>query len=165
MFRRTRFSAVFTFVNTIGYTADIEDHISEHGVSFHAFADDTQLYLHCRHDDTTSAVLRLENCINEVSHWMSANRLKLNTDGSTTELLWVGSRHGPAMLGAPVRPYGSQLKLSPPATQVRVLGVTLSLDLSADKPPKRVSSATCFHTGFDSSDGSDVHSTPTERLR
>ena len=25
------------------YTADLEDHVAEHGVSFHAFTDDTQL--------------------------------------------------------------------------------------------------------------------------
>jgi len=27
------------------YSADLEDHVSERGVSFHAFADDMQLYL------------------------------------------------------------------------------------------------------------------------
>ena len=27
------------------YTVDLEDHVAEHGVSFHAFADDTQLYV------------------------------------------------------------------------------------------------------------------------
>ena len=69
------------------YTADLEDNVAEHGVSFHAFADDTQLYVHCRHDEVMSAVLRLENCIEEVSDWMSANRLKLNAD--KTELLWA----------------------------------------------------------------------------
>jgi len=50
------------------YTADLEDHVAEHGVSFHAFADDTQLYVHCRGDDVTSVVLRLQNCIEAVSH-------------------------------------------------------------------------------------------------
>ena len=45
------------------YTADLEDHVAEHGVSFHAFADDTRL---------PSYDLRLENCIKEVSDWMSA---------------------------------------------------------------------------------------------
>jgi len=67
------------------YTADLEDHVAEHGVSFHAFADDMQLYVQCRRDDVMSAVRRLENCIDDVSHWMSANRLKLNAD--KTELL------------------------------------------------------------------------------
>jgi len=38
-----------------------------------------------------SAVHKLEDCISEVGHWMSAIRLKLNAD--KTELLWVGSRH------------------------------------------------------------------------
>ena len=35
---------------------------------------------------------RLENCITDVGQWMSANRLKLNTEKK--ELLWAGSRHG-----------------------------------------------------------------------
>jgi len=79
------------------YTADLEDHVAEHGVGFHAFADDTQLYVHCRRDDVMSAVRRLEKCIDNVSHWMSASRLKLNAD--KTELLWAGSRHSLAVLG------------------------------------------------------------------
>jgi len=35
-----------------------------------------------------TVVVRLENCIKEVSHRMSANHLKLNTD--KTELLMAG---------------------------------------------------------------------------
>ena len=69
----------------------------EHGISFHAFVDDTQLYVHCPRDEVTSAVLQLENCIEEVSDRMAANRLKLNAD--KTELLWAGSRHGPVCAG------------------------------------------------------------------
>jgi len=110
------------------YTADLEDHVAEHGVSFHAFADDTQLYVHCRRDEVTSAVLRLENCIEEVSDWMSANGLKLNAD--KTELLWAGSRHGPATLGSA----GPSLRLRTETVveidQVRVIGVTMTSDLS-----------------------------------
>jgi len=109
------------------YTADLEDHVAEHGVSFHAFADDTQLYVHCRRDEVTSAVLRLENCIEEVNDWMSANRLKLNAD--KTELLWAGSRHGPAMLGSS----DPSLRLRTETvvvSDVRVLGVTMTSDPS-----------------------------------
>ena len=58
-------------------------------MNMHAYADDTQLYLHCRRDDTTAAVTRLETCLNHVSYWMAANRLKLNAE--KTELLWAGS--------------------------------------------------------------------------
>ena len=126
----------------IMYTADLEDQVSEHGVSYHAFADDTQLYVQCHYKDTSSAVQRLEHCITDVGHWMSANRLKLNTD--KTELLWAGSRHGSASLGSS----GPSLRLGAetvtPTDQVRVLGAILSSDLS---PEKHVSNlcATCFY--------------------
>ena len=122
------------------YTANLEDHVAEHKVSFHAFADDTQLY-----DDVMSAIRQLENCIDDVSHMMSANRLKLNAD--KTELLWAGpagSRHGPAVLGSA----GTSLQLKTETVmasdQVRVLGVTMSSDLSLDKHIGNVC-ATCFY--------------------
>ena len=73
----------------IFYTADLADKVEQHQVNMHAYADDTQLYLHCRRDDTTAVVTRLEICLNHVSHWMAANRLKLNVE--KTELLWAGS--------------------------------------------------------------------------
>ena len=124
------------------YTADHVDHVVEHGVSLHAFADDMQLYVHCRRDDVTSGLLRLENCIEEVSRWKSANRLKLNAD--TTELLCAGSRHGPALLGSA----GPSLQLGTETVvvsyQVRVLGVTLTSDLCLDKHVASVCAA-CFY--------------------
>jgi len=47
------------------------------------------MYLHCCLDDTAAAVTRLEIYLHDVSHWMAANRLKLNAE--KTKLLWVGS--------------------------------------------------------------------------
>ena len=73
------------------YTADLAEVVWAHHVNIHAFANDTQLYVHCRRVDTTSTIARLEGCLADVSLWMSANRLKLNPD--KTELLWAGSRH------------------------------------------------------------------------
>jgi len=58
------------------YTADLADVTEKHGVTLHAFADDTQLYLHCRRDDMASIALQLERCLSDVGHWMFANRLK-----------------------------------------------------------------------------------------
>ena len=89
-----------------------------------------------------SAVRRLENCIDDVSHWMSANRLKLNAD--KTELLWAGSLHSLAVLGSA----GPSLQLKKETVmasdQVRVLGVTMSSDLSLDEHIGNVC-ATCFY--------------------
>jgi len=40
------------------YTADLEEHMTEHAANCHSFADDTHLYVHCRQNDTASAVRR-----------------------------------------------------------------------------------------------------------
>ena len=126
----------------IVYTADLVDIAEKHGVSIHAFADDTQLYLHCRCADTMSAAVQLEQCIADVGCWMSANRLKLNRD--KTELLWAGSRHSLSQQGRcrPVLQLGSDTVTA--CDHVRLLGVTLSSDLSLDRHVSTVS-ASCFY--------------------
>ena len=75
----------------ISYTADHSELADKHGVTLNAFADETQLYLHCNSNITASATSTLESCIAEVSRSMSANRFKLNDD--KTKLLWTGSDH------------------------------------------------------------------------
>ena len=67
------------------YTADLADVVQQYYVNFHAYADDNQLYLHCCRVNMMSVVERLERCLTAVSHYMAANRLKLNAE--KTELL------------------------------------------------------------------------------
>ena len=45
------------------YFADLEDIANKNCVTIHSFADDTQLYLHCSRNDTTTTIARLEQCI------------------------------------------------------------------------------------------------------
>jgi len=113
----------------------------KHTVTVHAFADDTQMYLHCSRDDTTSAADRLERCIADVCQWMSANRLKLNT--VKAELLWVGTRHSMSQHGPfPVLQLGLDLITS--SDYVRLLGATITSDLNLDRHVCVVS-ASCFY--------------------
>ena len=63
----------------IVYMADLAAVAQKHNVTVHAFTDDTQMYLHCSRDDTTSAADRLECYIADIGQWMSANLLKLHT--------------------------------------------------------------------------------------
>jgi len=78
-----------------------------------------------------SAAARLEQCITDVGRWMCANRPKLNAD--KTELLWVGSRHSLSQQDCclPVLQLGSDSIVA--RDHVRLLGVTLSSDLSFDR--------------------------------
>jgi len=59
---------------------------------------------YCREDNATAAT-RLKECIMDVGRWMSANRLRLNTD--KTELLCTGSRHNISQLDG----YGPSIQL------------------------------------------------------
>jgi len=124
------------------YVADIADIVNRHGVTLHSFADDTQLYLHCCREDITMAATRLEECIVDVGRWMSANRLKLNTD--KTELLWTGSRHSVSQLNG----HGPSIQLGadtiPACDHVRLLGVIISADLSLDRHVSVVISASFY---------------------
>ena len=65
-------------------------------MSYHFYADDSQLYLSFQPiipGDGVLAVSNIERYAHEVDHWMLVNRLKLNKD--KTELLVISAKHLP----------------------------------------------------------------------
>ena len=59
-------------------------------MGFHFYADDTQLYISFKSGSSCkSAILSLENCVEDIKKWMLENMLKLNDD--KTEFLLIGS--------------------------------------------------------------------------
>ncbi len=61
--------------------------LRKYSVSFHCYADNTQLYVPFKSSDYT-AMERLLACLNDVKAWMSMNFLSLNE--SKTELILFG---------------------------------------------------------------------------
>jgi hypothetical protein len=73
------------------YTAPLEDIVrSYEGVELMVYADDTQLYMLMNSSEKAAAISQLEQCVNSVKSWMTANRLKLN--GGKTEILHITSK-------------------------------------------------------------------------
>ena len=71
------------------YTANLESIVSEHGLSLHQYADDSQIYGSCQPLAVPSLSFTVSQCVDSVSSWMSSNRLQLNAD--KTEVMWCTS--------------------------------------------------------------------------
>ena len=80
--------------NYVMYTKPLADIIRRHGLQYHFYADDTQLYVSFKPGDTMiqhEAVSRIESCLKDIEAWMHTNMLKLNAD--KTEVMLFSSKH------------------------------------------------------------------------
>ena len=84
-----------SIVGPIGYsiyTLPVGDIARRHGVNYHVYADDTQLYVTFDPKvpgDLEKDLKRLQRCIEEIKSWIAANKLKLND--SKTEFFIAAS--------------------------------------------------------------------------
>ncbi len=58
------------------YMLPVGDIIRKHGVSFHCYADDTQLYISTQ-PDKTYQFAKLMKCVVDIENWMTSNFLLL----------------------------------------------------------------------------------------
>ncbi len=71
------------------YMLPLGNIIRKYGIHFHYYADDTQLYISTRPDET-SKLSKLMECVKNVKDWMTNNLLLLNSD--KTEILIIGPK-------------------------------------------------------------------------
>lgn len=71
------------------YTSPLGDILRHHNVSYHLYADDTQIYLSFDFTRIAEAITKVETCIMDIRQWMATNFLRLNDD--KTEFIIIGS--------------------------------------------------------------------------
>ena len=121
------------------YVSPITDIIAAHGVQFHQYADDTQLYIAIQSDDDLA---RLEKCTLAVRDWFTENGMLLNPDKS--EVLLVASQRNAKKIapGSGVSVAGAKITSS---VTLKSLGVTLDQSLTFDQHVQGVVKASNFH--------------------
>ncbi len=121
------------------YMLPLGNIIKKYGISFHCYADDTQLYISIRSDET-SKLSKLTECVKNVKDWMNNNFLLLNSD--KTEILLIGPKNSTQNL----LDHNLQLdRCTVPSSTVKNVGVILDSLLSFKKHISHVTKTAFFH--------------------
>jgi hypothetical protein len=112
------------------YISPVAAIIRSFDISYHCYADDTQLYSLFKAGENELDVLhKLERCIDDVRSWMSANNLKLNDD--KTEFIICGSAASLNKVSTSSIIIGNHQ--IPASSSVRNIGVMFDAEMKMEK--------------------------------
>ena len=126
------------------YMAPLKNIIKKHGLRYHCYADDTQMYISfspISEDEEEVAINGLEAAINDIKRFMIENKLKLNDD--KTEVIFLGTRVRLDQINSASIMIGD-IEISP-AEMVKNLGVIFDKNLNLEEHVKNVCKSGFYH--------------------
>ena len=123
------------------YTSPISHILENTNISFHLYADDTQLYISFSGSDSSSALASLSHALDSVYSWLTLNRLSVNPN--KTEYLLIGTQQQRSKItDSSLSFHGTALV---PVSSARNLGVVFESDLSFDQHISNVCRSSFYH--------------------
>jgi exonuclease III len=123
------------------YISPLGDLLRQWGMSYHLYADDTQLYISFDVAECHAGMRNMEQCVELVRSWMADNFLKLNEE--KTEVLFLGSQHLLSKLQTKQLTIGCEQIT--PREVVRNIGAYMDSKLSMDYQVGQICKAAWFH--------------------
>ena len=124
------------------YKRPIGDIVARHGLKYHCYADDTQIYMAVKHNQPiTEAISKIEQCLTEVTDWYGKNQLKLNTEKSEAVIFLTKTKRNDLPCNISVTIDGHRVV---PKPSVRNLGVILDSGLTMQAHVAQIAKS-CYH--------------------
>ena len=124
------------------YTTPLSYLLDSSSLSYHFYADDTQLYISFKACDAASALGVLSGTLDELHKWLSRNFLSLNP--AKTEFLLIGSSQQRSKLTLSSFSFSGTTISS--SSSVRNLGVIFDSDISLKEQIAQASKSCHYHT-------------------
>lgn len=125
----------------IMYTSQLGAMLRTKNISFHLYADDTQLYFTSEIEDLDDQINHAERTIEMVKAWMESNMLKLNA--TKTEFLVISTKYHLDRLRETELKFGEDI--IQPSAKARNIGVTFDPTLSMVQHINTMSSCLNYH--------------------
>ena len=121
------------------YVAPVANVITSYDVCHLQYADDTQLYIALKNEDS---IAKLQNCANDVYNWFAQNGLMLNPEKSEAILLGTGARLRHEQPIFSISFAGSDVDIR---DSVKSLGVTIDSGLTFNEHVNYICKTLAYH--------------------
>jgi hypothetical protein len=125
------------------YSASLGHLLRHHGVGYHFYADDAQIWISFEPEQLAAAKNRLEKCLQDVQRWMAFHKLKMNCE--KTEYMVICSQQLARTFDTHVPLTVNNAPISPARSSVRNLGTLLHPDASMESQVKAICRSCYMH--------------------
>ena len=124
------------------YTTSPSQVITNHNLSHHLYADDTQVYKSLSQSNAQESVLTLSDCLTDILFWMESSKLKFIPDKIDLIVIGTKQQQNRVISHIPVKLLGSDTF---PSDTVRNLGVVFDSGLNFHQHISQVCKSCFYH--------------------